>query len=371
MRRRSPHLRLLFTLGAILCAVSVWACSVPVFRYALEHWDAAPFQAFVFHRGPLTEAQQAAARALGPDGLAGKLHANISLRSVDLDQDPPPELLELSREAGADSLPWLVVKFPATNRVTSTVLSAPLTAKSAAQLLDSPARKQITGRLSEGASAVWVLLESGDAARDSAAAELLETRLKYLASVLQLPALDAQDIANGLVSVGQEGLRLDFSLLRVSRSDAREQAFIQMLLGAEADLKDAKEPIAFPVFGQGRALYAIVGDGIRTETIDKAASFLIGKCSCQVKEQNPGADLLLAADWKSLIASQSAGIPDLPTMAELTKSAPVSVTISGGTQSAARADPPQAGPKQEALLVAFAVGTAVMIAVLAFPRREK
>jgi hypothetical protein len=175
---------------------------------------------------------------------------------------------------------------------------------------------------------VWVLLDSGDAAKDTAAARLIEERLKYLESVLQLPKLEAQDIANGLVSVGQEGLRLEFSLLRLSRNNPNERPFIQMLLGAEADLDEMKAPIVFPVFGQGRALYALVGDGIKDETIEKAATFLIGKCSCEVKEQNPGMDLLLAADWKTIVESQTAGIPDLPTMAELTKSAPETVTIS-------------------------------------------
>jgi len=374
MSRKSPHLFLLLTLGAILCAIPAWACSVPVFRYALEHWAAAPFQAFVFHRGPLSEAQQAAARDLGPDGLAGELHANISLRTVDLDQDPPPEMLELSHEAGETSLPLLVARFPATNRLTSTVWSGPLTAENVAQLLDSPARQEIVERLAEGESTVWVLLESGDAARDSAAAELLDARLKYLPSVLQLPKLDAQDIANGLVSVGQEGLRLDFSLFRLSRDDPHEQPFIRMLLGAEADLKDVKAPIVFPVFCQGRALYALAGDGIKHETIDKAAEFLIGKCSCEVKERNPGMDLLLGADWKAIVESQIAGIPDLPTMAELTKSAPVSVTISAKSDASSSTASNHSGTRRPLLGIWLIVGALIVTGLFVasiFPRRGK
>ncbi|MBI3879561.1 MAG: hypothetical protein HY301_05795 [Verrucomicrobia bacterium] len=330
MFRRTSLARWLLSLGAVLCAVSVWACSVPVFRYALEHWTGDPFQAFVFHRGPLTESQQATARDLGPDGLAGKVRANLSVRTVDLNRNPPPELSELSRTVEIGALPWLVVKFPASSRLKSAVWSGPLSAESVGLLLDSPARKEIVQCLGDGQSAVWLLLESGDDAKDSAAAALLNERLKYLAANLQLPKLEAQDIANGLVSVGQEGLRLEFSQLRISRDDPRESAFVRMLLGAEADLANTKSPIVFPVFGQGRALYALVGEGIKRETIDQAAMFLIGKCSCQVKEQNPGIDLLLAADWKGLIKAQSGGIPDLPTMADLTKSKPVTVTVSGG-----------------------------------------
>ena len=367
-----PPLRvlLLFALAALPGAIPARACSVPVFRYALEHWDAAPFQAFVFHRGPLSAAQQAGVRELGKDGLAGKLHTNISVRTVDLDQDPPPELLELWRQTHSETLPLLVAQFPATNRVSSVFWSGPLSAESAAQLLDSPARSEIVRRLGEGQSAIWLLLESGDAAKDSAAAELLDARLKHLASILQLPKLDAQDIANGLVSTGQEGMRLEFSMLRIARGDSREQPFIRMLLGAEADLADAKGPVVIPVFGQGRALYALVGDGIRHETIDRAATFLIGKCSCEVKEQNPGFDLLLAADWKALLAAQNAGIPDLPTMAELTISVPVTVSISGGSPPAT-AGSENAAPRAKLMSIAIAFGIAALLVTLLALRRGK
>ena len=370
----APLLRVpwLLLLAALLQAVPARACSVPVFRYALEHWNAAPFEAFVFHRGPLTDAQRAAMRELGKDGLAGKLRVNISVRDVDLDHEPPPDEVELwnqSRGSDAESLPLLVVKFPATGRVRSAFWSGPLTAENVAQLLDSPARKDIVQRLGEGQSAVWLLLESGDAAKDSAAAELLDARLKELASVLQLPKLDAQDIANGLVSTGQDGLHLEFSMFRIARNDPREQPFIRLLLGAEKDLADAKAPLVIPVFGQGRALFALIGDGIKSETIDRAATFLIGKCSCEVKEQNPGFDLLLAADWKALLTAQNAGIPDLPTMAELTKSAPVSVTISSSTPPA-NAVPENAAPRGKLVIVTAALGVGALV-VCMFAMRQK
>jgi hypothetical protein len=73
------------------------------------------------------------------------------------------------------------------------------------------------------------------------------------------------------------------------------------LLNSESDLRDYKEPMAFPVFGRGRVLYAVVGQGISADTIRKASSFIAGPCSCQVKEQNPGFDLLLSCDWDELV----------------------------------------------------------------------
>ncbi len=329
MHLRDTPIRLLplLLLSAIFAAGPLRACSVPVFRYALEHWPADPYEAVVFHRGPLTAAQRALARDLGAEGLAGRLHANVSLRSVDLDDHPSPEMLELARQSGSNAFPWLAVSAPPTARSPTTVWSGPLTAEAVAQLLDSPARSEIVERLGQGQSAVWTLLESGDREKDAAAAKLLESRLAELANTLTLPALDPNDIVNGLVSVTQEDLRLEFSVLRLARDAAVEQPFIQTLLATEPDLKDVKEPIVFPVFGRGRALHAFVGAGIKHETIDQAASFLIGKCSCQVKELNPGTDLLLAANWDELIKSHATAAPDLPPLSELARLAPVTVTI--------------------------------------------
>ncbi len=290
-------------LSLLACAVSAWACSVPVFRYALEHWEADPFEAVVTQPAKLSDAAQEQLNALEQSG------ANLKVRTI------------VSAEA---TEPRVSVRFPHEG---PELWSGSLA--DAAHVLDSPARQEITKQLSEGESAVWVLLESGDPARDDATFETLEKRLAYLGGTLELPKLEAQDIANGLVSVAQEDLRLEFSILRVSRADAPERLFVQMLLATERDLASSKEPIVFPVFGRGRALYALVGDGIKRETIDRAATFLIGKCSCEVKEKNPGADLLLAADWDAAVKAKSTPPPDLPTLAEIAKTAPVAVKIEG------------------------------------------
>ena len=174
-----------------LFTASASACSVPVFRYALEHWPADPFQVTVFHRGTLSDEQK---RLVHEDALA-----NARVQTINLDDAPAPEMLDLWRQQKTDALPWLVVRFPRFTGITASVISGPLT-EMAPGLFDSPVRRQIIQQLAEGQSAVWVLLESGDRAKDDAVAALVETRLKYLMSVMTLPKLDAQDIANGLVS---------------------------------------------------------------------------------------------------------------------------------------------------------------------------
>jgi hypothetical protein len=95
-------------------------------------------------------------------------------------------------------------------------------------------------------------------------------------------------------------------VLRVPRNDA-EQALVAMLIGSEPDLAERSDPMVFPVFGRGRALLPLIGAGITAKNIHDSAAFLAGPCSCEVKEQNPGFDLLLAADWDVLLSQN--GVP--------------------------------------------------------------
>jgi hypothetical protein len=329
-----------FLLALLLSVHSLPACSVPVFRYALEKWAADEYQAIVFHRGPLTAAQQALMQPLTGEGLAGQLPANVALQTVDLAQNPDPALLALWRQLGSDTLPALILKYPQKSRLSDHLFAGPLTAAAVQQVLDSPARREIIRRIAQGQSVVWVLLETGDATRDEAAAKVAAQRLDYLTTVLKLPAIEPQDIASGLVSVPKDGLKLAFSVLRMNRKDAAESVFARMLLHSEPDLLDLQEPMLFPVFGRGRALYALAGKGINHETLDEAATFLTGKCSCEVKELNPGVDLLLTADWAGLIKAQSEGARPavLQQQAAAAAAAPETVTITGDS-----APPPTPG----------------------------
>ncbi len=311
-------------LGVIIVTASAAsACSVPVFRYALEHWEPDQYQAVVAHRGELPEPHRAAMQK-----LAGS-QANVTVRAVDLDKQPPEEIAKAWQQAGSPAMPWLIVQPPRSLRGRGWVWSAAFDEKSAGRLRSSPAREEIIRRLGDGESAVWLVLESGDKAKDHAAAELVEKRIEYLAGVMAMPKLAEQDIQNGLVSLPSDGLRLAFSTMRVSRQDEAEKFLVASLLATEEDLKDFNEPMVFPVFGQGRALYALVGKGVMAENIDEAAEFLIGKCSCQIKESNPGADLLLDADWQELVQSQNAGIPDLPEAKSVAELLPQTVKIEG------------------------------------------
>jgi hypothetical protein len=61
----------------------------------------------------------------------------------------------------------------------------------------------------------------------------------------------------------------------------------------------------FPVFGKGRVLPPLIGAGINKENALGDCSYLCGPCSCQVKNQNPGMDLLIKADWWTALEGSS------------------------------------------------------------------
>jgi hypothetical protein len=285
--------------GCLLAAYRpAWACSVPVFRYALDRWPADDFGLVVVHRGPLTPEQGALIDRLRTSAAGPAARINLTVRAVDVALSPTERSAAgdgWSTESG--DLPRLVLRFPERTRIGTHIWSGPLDTASVGALLDSPTRRQIVSRLVDGESAVWVLLESGHVEKDEAAAELLKAELARLQQTLELPdpnqGIAYEPVAPEVVA----SLKITFSTLRLARTDQAERVLVSMLLGTEPDLHTYREPMVFPIFGRGRVLYALVGEGINRENISQAADYLVGACSCLVKAENPGLDLLILADW--------------------------------------------------------------------------
>ena len=80
-----------------------------------------------------------------------------------------------------------------------------------------------------------------------------------------------------------------------------------------------------PTVRGARQLYALVGKGIAPHTIGAACSFIAGPCSCQVKGQNPGFDLLMSVDWDNAVGDNKISSP-IPG----TSAAPVLLKIPPG-----------------------------------------
>ncbi|PAW76744.1 MAG: hypothetical protein B9S33_20675 [Pedosphaera sp. Tous-C6FEB] len=268
------------------------ACTVPVFRYGLDNWQADAFRLEV------------PASALTDPKLADFFRNLGTALPVNLEVKPgtgtEARLLRPQPEEATAPVVW----------------TGALTPTSLATLMDSPARKEIARRVLAGESVVWVLAESGNKAEDDAVAARVEKRLRYLEQVAILQPIDPNDPSSKLGP--GPALRVKFSLLRVPRAGdlqspsvatdstgrrlqtagtTDESLLLKMLAGPKPAAELAAGPWLAAVFGRGRVLGAWPAEDFGDAEIEEACLFLLGACSCQVKRQNPGWDMLMNVNW--------------------------------------------------------------------------
>jgi len=304
----------------LVYSASVTACNVPVFRYALERWPADNYEVIVFHRGSLTAEDRSIVEQLEKSSVKHIPYSNYTLQTVDVISDDSNKLVDLWKTLDTDELPCLVLRYPVSTGIRHSIWHGDLSHETAQILVDSPARREIAERILDGDSAVWIFLESGNRAKDNAAAEMLETQLKKLEETLRLP----EPIFGTMYTIGSDvqipEIEISFSMIRLSRNDPAEAHLINILMNSEPDLFDyISTPVAFPVFGRGRVLFSFIGDGINERNIHEACAFITGACSCEVKAINPGFDLLMMVDWEAGIQeSWTAGL-ELPPLVGLSE----------------------------------------------------
>ncbi|WP_395752390.1 hypothetical protein [Prosthecobacter sp.] len=273
-----PHKRLILLIA--LCTTSALACTIPVFRFALDRWEADKFHLVL----PAAVAQDAAVQdLLRPMRANGKANLDITTSKDPAQQEA---VLLSSRDSGKK------------------IWSGKLDAATLAAVLDSPGRQKIVQQILAGDSLIWVIADNGSPL-DTAEVERIEKRLKFLEQVAALPIQDPND-PDSQLGPGPP-LRLKFATLRLNRDDPAEQVLLRMLAGPQTAIDPAKTSFASVVFGRGRVLGAWPLDILDDAALENACMFLVGRCGCRLKNENPGWDILLNLDWeKALAAPQSA-----------------------------------------------------------------
>ena len=291
-RKRSLLIQLTIFL---LAAGTATACSIPVFRYALTRWRATPYVALVVHKEPLSESHKKVVEYMKKKASDRDTRPNLRVRKVNLKkQDGVPDDLK------PEQTPRLMLMHPRLPQDHRIMWKGKINKKKVNRMVDSPVRQKLAKRLLDQHAAVWVLLKSGNEDRDQRARQLLKKQLDRLEEKVMLP-MGYQGPGSGSNSDDSGGV--EFSMMELDRDATEEETLVSMLLHLEPGLtkdKYSKEPMAFPIFGRGRVLYALVGEGINKQNISRVSSFLVGGCQCQVKSAAPGTDLLLAADWSGV-----------------------------------------------------------------------
>lgn len=279
---------------SLLKTASIFGCTTPVFRYALEMWPAFNYTVEVIHNGNLNAEQTLALKQL-KNALSGNNTLNLKvLESDNFEKYNIPK----------DKNPQILLFHPLEQRNADIIWQSDLSTDNVGKIVDSPARQEILRNIQKGDAISWVLVESKDKEKNTVALNTLNKELKVMSSELKL-ATDATDVDGKLLDIKIINQGVNFSMLSVSRDDPAEEVFIKMLLSTEPDLPFIKAPMAFPVFGRGRVLFALVGKGINKKLIEETCNSVIGWCSCTIKEDNPGADLLFTADWEKIVGDST------------------------------------------------------------------
>jgi hypothetical protein len=247
------------------------------------------------------------------------------------------------------ALPHVVVRLPLSGGVRATVWQGPLSQFSATELTDSPARQAITKRLLEGNSVVWLVV--GDPEHESVrnARQLLDTLLPQLAEETPLPA--------GIGAPGSElasrvPLEVKFSTMPVDPEKAEEAWLVRMLASQAPAKSELGEPLVAAVFGRGRVVEVFRAADVDEQLIGDVSRFLCGACSCQVKQLNPGFDLLISTPWDEQLFgdSEPPAVEPHPAVAETDPSAPPAlVAIPPGVVEAADGDEANGGQSPAAV----------------------
>lgn len=296
--------------AAAALALAVWlavpparACTVPVGRYALERW---PPDVHVLRVRPNVPLQP---------GMLGKHHANAWVASGQSSQTND-----------------VLVTFPQTDLAW---YDGPWRPDLPDALTDSPLRRRIAHDLVTGAMGVCLLLDGDEASTNAAVFAQIQSKLGKLQGSLTLPADPSYDPVSPSSPPPQLRsripLKVAFTLHRLTRNAPGEEFLVRQIdaMLPDSDGRAAAKVVFF--FGRGRAVAMPPNAPLET-SLEEFTHFLCGACSCQVKEMNPGLDLLMTANWDDAVGNY-------PTPAESSLASGASFRFGGELRS-----PDPAGP---------------------------
>lgn len=311
------------------------ACDTPVYRYAMYRWEPTPYEVYHFHRGEVGAAFTAASDEIFNANSDQVSPANVAVYPVSLDDDP--ELKTIPRDVRRlwEAKVEQGVKAPLTvivNPKGYEVFAGDLGGKEIAALVNSPSRTQIGEHLKKGHAGVYILLPGKDDELNRAAEEAVAKLVKdvndgklqlYAGPQLYNPldpkfelpveksggdgeeseATDEEDSPKEDADKKPPHSAVSMKLTR-DQLDADDPWLYRSLMAVENDLHEFQdEPMLFVVYGRGRALPPYIGKGIVYSNLVEITDFITSACSCTVKDQNPGVDLLMAYDWQSASAA--------------------------------------------------------------------
>ena len=142
-------------------------------------------------------------------------------------------------------------------------------------LTTSPLREKVAAELMAGKLCIMLYLKTDDKTKDDKGLQSLQNALN------------------------SSPFKEVITVIELSKNNIEEAHLVSMLLNVESDLKTIPEPMLFGIFGRFKALEPLVAGGITEENIGQMIYFLTADCSCLIKDDLPGTDILFTNDWDS------------------------------------------------------------------------
>ncbi len=224
------------------------ACTTRVSEWVLLNALPNQYSLIYFHNGPVNETTAKQNRAISESILT----ANIQFRTVSREDIKAPYY-------GLYYENRLFVRYDNPDQLIN--------------LTSSPLREKVANELISGKLCVMVYLKSDNKEKDDMGLLALKRALESSPFGTIIPVVE------------------------ISRNSKEEAHFTSLLLNVEDDLKTIREPMLFGVFGRFKALEPLLGKGITEENITLMIDYLTAECSCLIKDDLPGTDILFTNNW--------------------------------------------------------------------------
>lgn len=307
MNRKPALYLILMMLTSVPLERIILGCNIPVFRYALERWEPSEYILDIYHESDFSREEEKLVSRLQENSRSGGglLNILVNISKPDAVHFDPGLL---------PKLPGMVLYFPDDTARSNPIWAGDLDRGNIDRIIDSPARRRAREELQNGKTALFLVLSSSSGETDQEKKDFMEAVLDQAEKDIYITAPGTDIHGNPIRNPDFSHNDLSFTSVFIDRMDPEEEILARILLGTEQDLWNYDLPIAYPLFGRGRVLYALVGDGINKSMVYQACSAVTGWCSCTVKDDNPGTDLLLAADWTSGLGESWIETEELPQL---------------------------------------------------------
>ncbi len=283
-------MKIVLRIFLLSCAIAecVLACNTPVFQYALMRWQPEPYRVLILYKKSLSEQSNQAIKFLNElEDDSVIICKYIDVLKIRKDDKTITNVLNKVKRLHI-SFPLLVVRYPSSTENETGIYLGKLSVSTIRKIAYSPIRKKIAKKLLRGDTIVWLVLLSNNNNRNKQIRTLLDKELvKYTSQYFE-----------------KHADKIKFCVIELKQSDQTENFLINILTNIKyGDKQDFTEPVVYPIFGKARILFPIPANKLTGQAIFAACDFMTGPCACEIKEMNPGLDLLIDIDWNNAVSS--------------------------------------------------------------------